>query len=53
VREWARINGAVHLKVQAGEALHPETERFVPVGSPFGPCVPARPWSRWRALYFR
>jgi hypothetical protein len=33
--------------------LHPETERFVPVGLPFGPCVPARPWSRWRALYFR
>jgi Plasmid encoded RepA protein len=37
VREWARINGAVHLKVLAGEAMHPETERFVPVGLPFGP----------------
>jgi hypothetical protein len=37
VREWARVNGAVHLKVLAGEALHPETERFVPVGLPFGP----------------
>jgi hypothetical protein len=37
VREWARINGAVHLEVIAGKAMHPELERFVPVGLPFGP----------------
>jgi hypothetical protein len=36
VREWARINGAVHLEVIAGKAMHPELERFVPVGLPFG-----------------
>lgn len=37
VRTWERQNGAVHLKVLAGEAMHPEQERFVEVGLPFGP----------------
>jgi hypothetical protein len=27
VREWTRVNGAVHLKVLAGEAMHPESRR--------------------------
>jgi hypothetical protein len=37
VRTWERQNGSVHLKVLAGEAMHPEQERFVEVGLPFGP----------------
>ena len=37
VRTWERLNGAVHLKVLAGEAMHPEKGRLVPVGLPFGP----------------
>jgi hypothetical protein len=37
VREWERLNGNVHLKVLAGEAMHPERLRFVPLGLPFGP----------------
>lgn len=36
-REWERVNGAARLKVLAGEALHPRTGRFVPLGLPFGP----------------
>jgi len=36
-REWERLNGYVHLKVLAGEAMHPEKCRLVPVGLPFGP----------------
>jgi len=36
-RTWERLNGAVHLKVLAGEAMHPEKGRLVPVGLPFGP----------------
>src|SRR5471030_503904 len=36
-RTWERINGNVHLKVLAGEAMHPEQCRLVPVGLPFGP----------------
>ena len=36
-RIWERINGDVHLKVLAGEAMHPDEGRFVPVGLPFGP----------------
>ena len=36
-REWERLNGNVHLKVLAGEAMHPEQGRLVQVGLPFGP----------------
>ena len=36
-RTWERINGDVHLKVLAGEAMHPDKGRLVPVGLPFGP----------------
>jgi hypothetical protein len=37
VRVWERVNGRAHLKVMAGEALHPKEERFVELGLPFGP----------------
>ncbi len=37
VRVWERLNGAAHLKVLAGEAMHPELGRLVPLGLPFGP----------------
>ncbi len=37
VRTWERENGSVHLKILAGEAMHPELRRLVPVGLPFGP----------------
>jgi hypothetical protein len=37
VRRWERKNGSVSLQVNAGEAMHPEQERFVPLGLPFGP----------------
>ncbi len=37
VRSWERINGAATLKIIAGEAMHPELCRFVPIGLPFGP----------------
>ena len=36
-RIWERVNGEVHLKVLAGEAMHPDEGKFVPVGLPFGP----------------
>jgi hypothetical protein len=36
-RTWERLNGNVHLKVLAGEAMHPERGRLVPLGLPFGP----------------
>lgn len=36
-RTWERINGDVHLKVLAGEAMHPVKGRLVEVGLPFGP----------------
>ena len=36
-RTWERINGDVHLKVLAGEAMHPNKGRLVEVGLPFGP----------------
>jgi hypothetical protein len=36
-RTWERWNGDVHLKVLAGEAMHPEKGRLVEVGLPFGP----------------
>src|SRR3954447_6637618 len=37
VRTWERLNGTAHLKVLAGEAMHPEKGRLVPLGLPFGP----------------
>lgn len=37
VRVWERSNGRAHLRVLAGEALHPKEERFVELGLPFGP----------------
>lgn len=37
VRTWERLNGTAHLKVLAGEAMHPEEKRLVPLGLPFGP----------------
>jgi Plasmid encoded RepA protein len=37
VRTWERLNGGVGLQVNAGAAFHPEEERFVPLGLPFGP----------------
>lgn len=36
-RTWERTNGDVHLKVLAGEAMHPDKGQFVQVGLPFGP----------------
>ncbi len=36
-RTWERLNGNVHLKVLAGEAMHPDQGRLVPLGLPFGP----------------
>src|ERR1017187_1999563 len=37
VRMWERLNGNVHLKVLAGEAMHPDKGRLIPLGLPFGP----------------
>jgi hypothetical protein len=37
VRVWDRMNGTTHLKVLAGDAMHPELRRLVPLGLPFGP----------------
>jgi hypothetical protein len=37
VRTWERLNGGVHLEVNAGKAMHPEQGRLVPLGLPFGP----------------
>jgi hypothetical protein len=39
VREWERRNGNITVKVLAGEAMHPQTEKFVTVGLPWGPKV--------------
>lgn len=36
VRRWERHQGAVHLLIKAGEALHPRTKKWQPVGLPFG-----------------
>jgi len=36
VRVWERQNGHAHLKILAGEAMHPELQRLVPIGVPFG-----------------
>jgi hypothetical protein len=37
VRVWERLNGHAHLKILAGEAMHPEKARLVELGLPFGP----------------
>jgi hypothetical protein len=37
VREWECANGAVRLKMLAGEAMHPELGEFVKLGLPYGP----------------
>ena len=37
VREWDRRQGVVHLRIEAGSALNPETDEFVQLGLPFGP----------------
>jgi hypothetical protein len=37
VRIWERMNGHVHLKVLAGDAMHPQRGQLVPLGLPFGP----------------
>ena len=36
-RSWERSNGAVHLEVAAGKALHPERGRLIEIGLPYGP----------------
>jgi hypothetical protein len=37
IRTWERLNGNVHLEINAGKAMHPDQGRFVPLGLPFGP----------------
>ena len=37
VLRWERKQGAVHLLVNAGEALNPDTDEYVQLGLPFGP----------------
>jgi Plasmid encoded RepA protein len=37
VRVWDRSQGLAHLRIEAGSALHPESQRFVDIGLPFGP----------------
>lgn len=37
IRTWERLNGNVHLEVNAGKAMHPEQGRLVQLGLPFGP----------------
>ena len=34
---WERLNGNVHLEVNAGKAMHPDLGRLVALGLPFGP----------------
>src|SRR5881392_1410689 len=36
-RTWERLNGNIHLEVNAGKAMHPEQGRLIPLGLPFGP----------------
>ena len=36
-RLWERRNGRVHLRIEAGSALHPVQAQFVPLPLPFGP----------------
>lgn len=37
IREWEREQGAIALKISAGEARNPETGKWVKLGLPFGP----------------
>lgn len=37
MRLWERRNGTTHLKIMAGEAMHPVRRELVPIGLPFGP----------------
>lgn len=37
VLRWERQQGRVHLLVNAGEVLNPETDKYVQLGLPFGP----------------
>ena len=37
VIRWERKQGRVHLLVNAGEALNPETDEYIQLGLPFGP----------------
>lgn len=37
VTTWERVNGHIHLAISAGKAMHPERNRLVQVGLPFGP----------------
>lgn len=37
IRTWERLNGSVHLEVNAGKAMHPEQGHLIPLGLPFGP----------------
>jgi hypothetical protein len=37
VRRWERTNGNIGLQINAGDAWHPEENRFVPLGLPYGP----------------
>lgn len=37
VRTWDRIQGSAHLRIKAGEAMHPGLGHLVDVGLPFGP----------------
>lgn len=39
MREWERRNGNLFLKVNAGEALNPDTQQWVKLGLPWGPKV--------------
>jgi len=36
-RTWERTNGFLSLSIQAGRALHPETQKWVDLPIPFGP----------------
>ena len=37
VHSWGRVNGDVHLEIDAGKAMHPDERRLVQLGLPFGP----------------
>ena len=39
IRVWEREQGDIALRIEAGVARHPETNRWVELGLPFGPKV--------------
>ena len=45
-RSWDRANGALHLRLKAGEALHPQLGRWVEIGLPRSPAPPPAGRSR-------